>query len=130
MLSLTSLLLRGQLAFSNPSPLLIVLVSISGRRSPNSTANTSRYIRRSFHFNTLHRIFLCKVFDVCVSVDKMQFLAHPSKTYHTHLHAMIRTHNLDPNTVLGFRYMCKVVKPNVKYPTSNLMFGIFSDIVL
>ena len=43
---------------------------------------------------------------------------------------MIRTRNFDPNTMSGFRYMCKVVEPNVKYPTSNSMLGIFSDRVL
>ena len=34
--------------------------------------------------------------------------------------------NFDPNTVLGFQYMCKVEKPNVEYPTSKstLVFSV------
>ena len=76
------------------------------------------------------KFFLCKVFEICVSVDKMKLLTHTLKAWHTHLDAVIRTHNFDPNTMIGFWYTCKVVKPNVEYPKSNSTFGIISDRVL
>ena len=93
-----------------------------------ATAKANKMVIGLYHWKDFtSNFFRCKVFNVCVSADKMQLLTHPSKTYHTHLHAMIRTHNFDPNTVLGFWCMCKVVKPNVEHPMLNSTFGIFSD---
>ena len=59
-----------------------------------SSIATSFLVTGLYHWKYFtSNFFWYKVFDVCVSVDKMQLLTH------THLHAMIRTHNFDPYTM-------------------------------
>ena len=69
----------------------------------------------------------CKVLNVSVSVDKMQLLTHTSKTKYTHLYAMIRAHNFDPNIKLDFYGSVCYCMLSIDTSKSNSTFGTSSD---
>ena len=77
--------------------------------------------------NRRSNFFRFKVFDVCLSVDKMQLLIHKLKTYHTHFHAMMRPHF---NVEFDFHVSVRTCMMSTVTSKSKSTLGRFSDRVL
>ena len=70
----------------------------------------------------------CKVFDVCVRYYILSTDTDTSKMLHTHLYAMIRTLNFEPNVKFDFDVSVINRMLSADTPKSNSTLGTFSCI--